>query len=85
VDRHIRRDTIVIAELKGITVFAVKISGEEARLTAIEVLTDKEDKLLILDEPRNPLVLSAEVAERYKSKVTAMYIPDYAQKLLNRR
>jgi hypothetical protein len=46
-------------------------------LKAIEILTDKRDRLLILDEAQNPLVLSAEVAGMYKSKVIAIYIPGY--------
>jgi len=77
VDKYIRKDAIVIAELKGITAFTVKVNGKETHLKAIEVLTDKSDKLLILDELQNPLVLSAEVAERYRSKVTAIYVPGY--------
>lgn len=77
VDKYIRKDAIVIAELKGITAFTVKVNGKETHLKAIEVLTDKSDKLLILDELQNPLVLSAEVAERYTSKVTAIYVPGY--------
>ena len=48
-------------------------------MKAIEVLTDKGDKLLILDELQNPLVLSAEVAGRYQAKVTAIYIPGYVE------
>ena len=77
VDKYVRKDAIVIAELKGVTVFSMKINGEETDFKAIEVSTDKGDKLLILDEAQNPLVLSAEVAGRYKSKVTAIYIPGY--------
>jgi len=77
VDKYVRKDAIVIAELKGVTVFTVDVNGKKANLKAIEVLTDKEDKLLIMDELQNPLVLSAEVAGRYKSKVTAIYIPGY--------
>ncbi len=77
VDKYIRKDAIVIAELKGITAFSVKVNGKETLLKAIEVLTDKSDKLLILDELQNPLVLSAEVAERYRSNVTAIYVPGY--------
>ena len=80
VDKHVRRDAMLIAELKGVTAYPVKINGKDSKLKAIEVLTDKRDKLLVLDELKNPLVLSAEVAERYKSKVTAIYIPGYAQK-----
>ena len=77
VDKHIRKDAIVVAELKGVTVFTVKINGEKTDLKVIEVSTDKGDKLLILDEAENPLVLSAEVTDRYKSKVTTIYIPGY--------
>ena len=79
VDKHIRKDAIVIAELKGVTVFTVKVNGKETKLKAIAVSTDKGDKLLILDELQNPLVLSAEVVGRHSSKVTAIYIPGYVQ------
>ena len=79
VDKHIRKDAIIIAELKGVTTFSAKMNGKEISLKAIEVLTDKGDRLLILDDLQNPLVLSAEVAGRYKSKVTAIYIPGYVQ------
>jgi len=82
VDRHIRKDAIVIAELKGVNISTVKLNGKDTKLKAIAVSTDKGDELLILDELQNPLVLSAEVAGRYKSKVTAIYIPGYVQPLM---
>ncbi|MFC1716162.1 hypothetical protein ACFL6S_20995 [Candidatus Poribacteria bacterium] len=79
VDRHVRKDAIVIAELSGVTIFTVKVNGRETELKAIAVSTDKGDKLLILDELQNPLVLSAEVAGRYRSEVTAIYVPGYVE------
>lgn len=78
-DKHIRKDAIMIAELKGMSIFAVWVNGKEVKLNAIEVLTDKGDKLFVLDELQNPLVLSAEVVGRYKSKITAIYVPGYSQ------
>lgn len=77
VDKDVRKDAIVMSELKGIASFAVDVNGKKMNLKAMEVSTDKGDKLLILDELQNPLVLSAEVAGRYKSKITAIYIPGY--------
>jgi hypothetical protein len=78
VDKHIRKDSIVIAELKGVTSFSAKVNGKEAQLQVIEVHTDRGDKLLILDELQNPLVLSADINGLYKSRVTAIYIPGYS-------
>jgi hypothetical protein len=81
VDRTIRKDTIVMAELKDATIFPVEINGKKTDVKAMLVTTDKGDKLLMLDELQNPLVLSADIAGRYKTKVTTIYIPGYkAQK-----
>lgn len=76
-NKQIRKDAIVMAEIKGMTKFPVILNGKEEELEAIQVNTDKGDKLLILDEMGNPLVLSAEVAGVYSSKVTNIYIPGY--------
>ncbi|MFC1716654.1 hypothetical protein ACFL6S_23505 [Candidatus Poribacteria bacterium] len=53
-------------------------------IARVEVRTIKVDTgqivaAHVLDELQNPLVLSAEVAGRYRSKVTAIYVPGYVQ------
>lgn len=77
VDKYVRKDSIVMAELKQNISFPVKVNGINLSLQAIEVFTDKGDKLVILDSPQNPLVLSIDITGMYKSKVTMMYVPGY--------
>jgi hypothetical protein len=77
IDKITRKDSIVIAELKGMTTFPVVVNGKKQNLKAVQVYTDKGDKLLILDEIQNPLVLSAEIPGIYNSKVTTIYVPGY--------
>lgn len=81
IDQTNRKDTIVMAELKGVTTFNLEINSKKVDLEAIQIQTDKGDKLLILDDLQNPLVLSADVAELYKIKVTAIYIPGYKTRI----
>jgi len=77
INKQLRKDAIVMAELKGMTKFPVILNGKEVKLDAIQLNTDKGDKLIILDEMQNPLVLSAEVTGLYTAKVTNIYIPGY--------
>jgi hypothetical protein len=82
IDKSVRKDKIVMAKFKDSTVFSVDLNGKKTDLKAMEVTTDKDDKLIILDDPKNPLVLSADVKDRSKSKVTAIYIPGYKTQAL---
>ncbi|MEK7397468.1 MAG: hypothetical protein AAB116_11085 [Candidatus Poribacteria bacterium] len=77
IDKSVRKDKIVMSKFKNTIIFSVDVNGKKTDLKAMEVTTDKDDKLIILDDPKNPLVLSADVKDRSKSKVTAIYVPGY--------
>ena len=59
VDTLARRDSTVRWELQGKIKFLCEIDGHPILLNALKIKTSREDEFVILNDPDNPLILSA--------------------------
>ena len=58
IDTLARRDSVVRWELKERTDYLLEIDGRAVRLAALVIRTSRDDTVIVLDDPRNPLILA---------------------------
>jgi len=67
-----RKDRDLKIYLDGVTEYRLLYNNSMEAFKALCVHTDKNDKLIILDDAINPLVLSADVKSLYEWHVTSI-------------
>jgi hypothetical protein len=72
VDVTYRGDNNLKAYLKDETTYTLSFNGTAKTVKALSVITDMNDKLVIMDNSENPLVLSANVTDGYEWHVTSI-------------
>ena len=60
VDTLMRRDSVVRWELKERTSVKLELNGRPVRVDALVIQTSRNDKIVVLDDPANPLILGME-------------------------
>ncbi len=60
IDTLMRRDTVVRLELQNRTSVKLELNGRPVKVEALVIQTSRNDKLLVLDDPANPLILGME-------------------------
>ena len=69
-------DTDVIAIYRRPTTFAVLLNEQTIELPAMNVVTTMDDKLVVLDNPDNPIALSLELPRfDYRRYINKVYVP----------
>jgi len=77
VDKYIRKDSIVMAEVKKTTVAKIEVNKVVLELPAIEIHTEKGDRIVVLDDLKNPLVVLIQIAGTHRFQAKTIYIPGY--------